>query len=69
MANPKPADPGEEISPEHQKYADSKQQQIESGTAYRGDRGQYMKSGRQQKEEEKTAKKAARPAGPPSLAS
>ncbi len=65
MANPKSADPGEEISPEHQKYADSKQQQMESGAAYRGDRGQYMKSGRQQKEEEKTAKKAARPAGPP----
>ncbi len=65
MANPKPSGTGEELSPEQQKFAESKQQQTAGGGEHRPDRGQYLKSGRQQKEEEKTAKKAARPPGPP----
>lgn len=66
MANPKPSETGEELSPEQQKFAEVKrQQQAAAGTEYRGDRGQYLKSGRQQKEEEKAAKRAARPPGAP----
>lgn len=65
MANPKPSGTGEELSPEQQKFAESKQQQKGAGAEYRADRGEYLKSGRQQKEEDKAAKKAARPKGPP----
>ncbi len=65
MANPKPSGTGEELSPEQQKFAETKQQQKAAGSEHRPDRGDYLKSGRQQKEEEKTAKKAARPPGPP----
>ncbi|HNS02479.1 MAG TPA: Rieske 2Fe-2S domain-containing protein [Anaerolineae bacterium] len=65
MANPKSSGPGEELSPEQQKFAETKQQQTAGGAEYRGDRGQYLKSGRQQKEEEKAAKKTAKPPAPP----
>ncbi len=65
MANPKPSGTGEDLSPEQQKFAETKQQQKAAGSEHRADRGEYMKSGRQQKEEDKAAKKAARPPGPP----
>ena len=65
MANPKTPSSGEELTPEQQKFTEAKQQQKRSeaatGDEFRSDRGQYLKSGRQQKEEEKAAKKAARP--------
>jgi cytochrome b6-f complex iron-sulfur subunit len=65
MANPKSSGTGEELNPEQQKFAESKQQQTAGGAEHRADRGQYLKSGRQQKEEDKAAKKATRPPGPP----
>ena len=70
MANPKSSATGEEgLSPEQQKFAENKQQQAKASSAagneYRGDRGQYLVSARQQKEEEKEAKKVSRPPGPP----
>jgi cytochrome b6-f complex iron-sulfur subunit len=65
MANPKPSGTGEDLSPEQQKFAETKQQQKAAGSEHRPDRGDYLKSGRQQKEEEKAVKKAARPPGPP----
>ncbi len=64
MANPKPSGTGEELSPEQQKFAETKQQQT-SEAEHRSDRGQYLKSGRQQKEEEKAVKKAERPPAKP----
>lgn len=64
MANPKPSGPGEELSPEQQKFTEIKQQQT-AGAEHRADRGQYLKSGRQQKEEVKAAKKAERPPAKP----
>lgn len=69
MANPKPSDTGEEMSPEQQKFVAVKQQQkgadAAAGTAHRSDRGEYLKTARQQKEEEKVEKKAARPPSKP----
>ncbi len=65
MPNPNPSGPGEDLSPEQQKFAETKQQQAAAGAEYRGDRGQYMKSGRQQKEEVKAAKKAEKPPAKP----
>jgi cytochrome b6-f complex iron-sulfur subunit len=69
MANPKPSGTGEELSPEQQKFAETKQQQkaadAAAGTELRSDRGQYLKSGRQQKEEEKAVKRAERPPAKP----
>ncbi len=64
MANPKPSGTGEELSPEQQKFAEIKQQQA-TEAEHRSDRGQYLKSGRQQKEEEKAVKKAERPPAKP----
>lgn len=64
MANPKSSDTGEELSPEQQKFAEIKQQQT-ADAEYRGDRGQYLKSGRQQKAEEKAVKRAERPPAKP----
>ena len=69
MANPKSPGAGDELSPEQQKFKEVKQQQSTSdaagGSEFRSDSGEYLKSGRQQKEEVKTAKKAATPKGPP----
>ena len=69
MANPKSPGTGDELSPEQQKFKEVKQQQSTSdaagGSEFRSDSGEYLKSGRQQKEEVKTAKKAATPKGPP----
>lgn len=69
MANPKPSSSGEELSPEQQKFQATKQQQkaaaAAAGAEQRSDRGEYLKSGRQLKEEEKSAKQAARPAPKP----
>jgi cytochrome b6-f complex iron-sulfur subunit len=65
MANPNPSGPGEDLSPEQQKFAEVKQQQKAAGAEHRADRGQYLKSGRQQKEEVKAAKKAERPPAKP----
>ncbi|MER2597963.1 MAG: Rieske 2Fe-2S domain-containing protein [Caldilineales bacterium] len=69
MANPKASDTGEEMSPEQQKFAAIKQQQgsadAAAGKEFRSDRGQYLKTARQQKEEEKVEKKAARPPSKP----
>ena len=69
MANPKSPGTGDELSPEQQKFKEVKQQQSTSdaagGSEFRGDSGEYLKSGRQQKEEVKAAKKAATPKGPP----
>lgn len=65
MANPNPTGPGEDLSPEQQKFAEVKQQQKTAGAEHRSDRGQYLKSGRQQKEEVKVAKKAERPPAKP----
>jgi cytochrome b6-f complex iron-sulfur subunit len=64
MANPKPSGTGEELSPEQQKFAEIKQQQA-ADVEHRSDRGQYLKSGRQKKEEEKATKKAERPPAKP----
>lgn len=68
MANPKPSDTGEELSPEQQKFAETKRQQkaadAAAGTEHRSDRGQYLKTGRQQKEEDKAEQKTARVKGP-----
>jgi pimeloyl-ACP methyl ester carboxylesterase len=64
MANPKSSDTGEELSPEQQKFAEIKQQQA-TEVVHRSDRGQYLKSGRQQKEEEKAVKKAELPPAKP----
>lgn len=65
MANPKPSGTGEELSPEQQKFAETKQQQKAAGSEHRADRGEYLKSGRQQKEEAKAAKKEERPPAKP----
>lgn len=61
MANPKSSASGEELTPEQQKFLEAKEQQGASEGLYRSDKGQYLKSGRQQKEEKKAAKKAAKP--------
>lgn len=61
MANPKSSGSGEELSSEQIKFQEAKQAQREAGVEYSGDRGTYLKSGRQVKEEKKAAKKAARP--------
>jgi cytochrome b6-f complex iron-sulfur subunit len=64
MANPKSSG-SEELSPEQQKFAEVKQQQksqeAAAGSGYRSDQGTFRKSGRQQKEEVKAARKAAKP--------
>lgn len=69
MANPKSPGAGDELSPEQQKFKEVKQQQSTSdaagGSEFRSDSGEYLKSGRQQKEEVKAAKKTATPKGPP----
>ncbi|MFN2166972.1 MAG: hypothetical protein ACK2U9_12020 [Anaerolineae bacterium] len=58
MANSKPPATGEELTPEQQKFLEAKQQQE---SRIRSDQGDFLKSGRQVKEEKKAAKKAARP--------
>lgn len=65
MANPKSSGAGDELSPEQQKFQETKDQQTQqaaaAGQAYQGDSGEYLKSGRQQKEAKKAEKKAAKP--------
>lgn len=69
MANPKSSGAGDELSPEQQKFLETKEQQRQqdaaAGKSYQGDSGEYLKSGRQQKEEKKAAKRAASPKGEP----
>lgn len=69
MANPKSPGAGDELTPEQQKFKEVKQQQAKSdaakGTEFRSDSGEYLKSGRQQKEEAKVTKQTPKPKGPP----
>lgn len=69
MANPKTSGAGDELSPEQQKFQQVKDQQRQqdeaAGQSFQGDSGEYLKSGRQQKEEKKAAKRAANPKGEP----
>ena len=69
MANPKSSGAGDELSPEQQKFQETKGQQSEqdaaAGQAFQSDSGEYLKSGRQQKEEKKAEKRAAKPKGEP----
>jgi len=65
MANPKSSAEGDQLSPEQQKFQETKDQQrtqdAAAGQTYQGDNSEYLKSGRQQKEEKKAAKQAAKP--------
>ncbi|MCB0200828.1 MAG: Rieske 2Fe-2S domain-containing protein [Caldilineae bacterium] len=65
MANQKSSGAGDELSPEQQKFQETKEQQRQqdaaAGQTFQSDSGEYLKSGRQQKEEKKAAKKAAKP--------
>jgi cytochrome b6-f complex iron-sulfur subunit len=69
MANPRSTGTSDELSPEQKKFQETKAQQRQedaaTGETFQGDRGEYLKSGRQQKEEKKAAKRAATPKGAP----
>ena len=62
MANPKSSGAGDELSPEQQKFAESSssrpQAMLQAAATFAAISGQYLKSGRQQKEEVKAVKKA-----------
>lgn len=60
MAEPKSTGAGEELTPEQQKFQEVKQAQKATGAEHRSDQGAYLKSGRQQKQEQKEEVKAAR---------
>ena len=69
MANPKPPSKSQELTPEQRTFQERKQQQklqdsaTESG--HRSDRAGFLKTARQEKEERKIARQAARPEAKP----
>lgn len=62
MAESKPTSGGEELTPEQQKFLAAKQAQQAQGAEHRSDQGAYLKSGRQQKQEQKEEVKQSREA-------
>lgn len=65
MAKSKSPGNNRELSAEQLKFAERKQQQRARAATYRSDRGTYLKSARQEKEEARVARAAARPAAAP----